>query len=159
MIHIIAAIARNGVIGNKGQLPWRLPADLRRFRQLTMGQTLVMGRRTFESIGRALPGRMTVVLSRGSFQPPEGVLVRESLEEALSDDGPRAHVFIAGGAEVYARAMRRAARLHLTRIDEDFEGDVFFPEWDEADYRLAMEERPEDAEVSFSYRFQTWVRK
>jgi thymidylate synthase len=128
-VTVVAAVARNGVIGRDGDLPWHLPEDLRRFKSLTMGHVLVMGRKTFESIGRPLPGRITIVVTRQAGWPaPEGVLVAGDLEAALQqaaalDDD----VFVVGGAEVYRQALGEADVLELTEVDAEPDGDVCFP--------------------------------
>lgn len=159
-ISIIAAMARNRVIGRGNSLPWRLPADLERFKRLTMGHCLLMGRKTFESIGRALPGRSTIVISRQREYSPPGVLVARSLDEALSFAAGRVkfkvdadEVFVAGGAQIYEQALPRAGRMYLTLIDADFEGDAFFPEFDESAWRVVSEER-HDATDGQPYAFR-----
>lgn len=133
-VTIVAAVARNGVIGVDGGLPWRLPEDMRRFKELTLGHVLVMGRRTYESIGRPLPGRTTVVVTRSPDWEAgaEGVLRAGDVEEALTlaaelDD----EVFVVGGAQVYAAALPLADRLELTEVEAEPAGDTFFPavEW------------------------------
>jgi len=160
MIHIVAAIARNGVIGAGNALPWRLPADLRQFKKLTMGHTLIMGRRTFASIGKALPGRTTIVISRGGFVAPEGVLVAASLEAALAKVPAGQETFVVGGAEIYALALPRADRLHLTRIGAEFAGDTRFPDWDSTRFALDhSEQHPADAEAPFEWELQHWSRR
>ncbi|MEQ8787046.1 MAG: dihydrofolate reductase [Pirellulaceae bacterium] len=137
-ISIIVAVSQNGVIGRDGDLPWRLSSDLRRFKQLTMGGCLVMGRRTFDSIGRVLPGRTSVVLTRGELPEMEGRLVVHSLDEALAScTGEEA--FIIGGGDVYRQALPRADRLYLTTVHADIEGDVRFPEVDQSQWRLVEE--------------------
>jgi dihydrofolate reductase len=132
-ISIIVAAAENGVIGRRGKLPWHLGNDLRRFKQLTMGHTIVMGRRTWESIGRPLPGRKTIVVSR---QPQyrvegEGVTVAPSLDDALriAEAAGENEVFIVGGAEIYRQALPRADRIYLTCVMAQvaIEGDTYFP--------------------------------
>src|SRR5215203_751915 len=136
-ISLIAAVAENGIIGRGGTLPWRLSDDLRRFKQLTMGQTIIMGRRTWESIGRALPGRRTVVVSRNSnFRTNiESVETTTSLDGALesADAAGDNEAFIIGGAELYRESLAAANRLYLTRVRSVVEGDTYFPEvpWDE----------------------------
>jgi dihydrofolate reductase len=141
-VSIIAAVARNGTIGIDNRLPWRLPADLRRFKSLTMGHHLIMGRRTFESVG-ALPGRTTIVVSRrGAAGAPPGVEVAPSVAEAL-DLARRAgedEAFVAGGGEIYRAALDYADRIYLTRIERSFAGDATFPdldpdEWHEVEAR------------------------
>ncbi len=128
---IIAAVGANGVIGNKGALPWRLPDDLRRFKALTMGHTLVMGRATYEAIGRPLPGRRTIVVTRQRAWSAPGVDVAHSVDEALLMAG-RGPVFVAGGGEIYRQCLDQADVLHLTLVDGDFEGDTWFPPVDPA---------------------------
>ncbi|HEV7514818.1 MAG TPA: dihydrofolate reductase, partial [Thermoanaerobaculia bacterium] len=130
-LQAIAAMAANRVIGDGNRLPWRLPEDLARFKRLTMGGTLILGRKTYESIGRPLPGRKMVVVSRQPGYAAEGVLVARSIEEALERAG-EGNVWIAGGAEIYRQALGKAERLYLTRIEAEFPGDAFFPEIDEA---------------------------
>ena len=133
---IVAAVGRNGVIGVDGRLPWRIPDDLARFKELTMGHSLVMGRATFESIGRPLPGRSTIVLTRRAGWSHEGVEVAKSLEEALASAAARSQdAFIAGGAEVYRSALDVADGMELTEVDAEPEGDTWFPEVDWSDWR------------------------
>lgn len=128
---IVAAVGRNGVIGVDGDLPWRIPEDMARFRELTMGQALVMGRATYESIGRPLPGRTTIVLTRSPDWSAEGVEVAASLEEAIDmAHGAGRDAFIAGGAAVYGDALGFADEMELTHVDAAPDGDTFFPEVD-----------------------------
>ncbi len=147
-ISLIAAVAADGAIGRDGDLPWRLPADLAHFKRLTMGHHLLMGRRTWESLGGVLPGRTMVVVTRNPAYEPgvPGVLTAHSLEEALEiaagDDEP----FVAGGAGLYAEALDVVDRMYLTRIDAEFEADVFFPVFDAGDWVLVEEERYEPDE-------------
>lgn len=148
---IVAAVGSNGVIGVDGALPWRIPEDLARFKQLTMGHALVMGRATFESIGRPLPGRTNIVLTRNPGWAHDGVVVAKSLSEAIDEAATRGQdAFIAGGAEVYREALDAADRMELTRVDEEPEGDTWFPEvnwsrWEET----AREEHPGFAFVTY----------
>lgn len=137
MIALIAAVAKNGVIGRDGDLPWRLSTDLKRFKALTLGHTLVMGRATYDSIGRPLPGRKTVVLTRNPDWRAEGVEVAHSVEAALDREG---EVFVAGGAQVYALSFPHAAVLHLSLVDAAPKGDTVFPEFDAAEWGVAEEE-------------------
>ena len=118
---------RNRLIGRDNALPWRLPADLAHFRNITMGKPVVMGRKTFESIGRPLPGRTNIVLTRSLDFSAEGVLVADSLESALDLAGDAAEVFVIGGGAVYEQALPQAQRLYLTLVDDEFEGDAWFP--------------------------------
>lgn len=154
----IVAMASNRCIGRDNTLPWRLPEDLRRFKQLTLGHTLVMGRKTYESIGRPLPGRTTLVVTRQTdWTAPAGVEVAHSLEEALAR-APGPEVFIAGGAQLYAQAMDRVRRLHLTRIDQAYAGDTFFPEVDLAAWRLLAEEPHPATATTPPFAFLTYER-
>lgn len=139
-ISLIAAVARNGVIGLDGGMPWHLPEELRHFKATTMGHPLVMGRRTFESIGRPLPGRRTVVVTRDpSWQHP-GVETAHSFAEAISLAGPADEVFVAGGAQVYAEALPFAHRLVLTEVHAEPEGDTWFPQWSPQEWREVSRE-------------------
>lgn len=159
-LYVIAAVASNGVIGSGNDLPWKLPPDLRYFQRTTRGHAMIMGRRTFESIGsKPLPGRPLVVISRTLQDPPAGVQVAGSVEEALAL-APGEVVFSAGGTEVFRRSIPLAARLYLTRIERDFPGDTYFPEVDFSAWHLAKEERhPAGDEADFAYRFEVWERR
>ncbi len=160
-LELIAAVAANGVIGRGGQLPWHLPDDLRHFKTLTMGHPVIMGRRTFESIGRALPGRTSIVVSTTLTEGlPAGVVPARSLDDAirlaLDTPGP---AFVIGGAALYAAAIPRVRIMHLTQLDEAVDGDVFFPPFERADWRLVHEVRHErDARHAISFRFCTYER-
>lgn len=129
ILHAIAAMSENRVIGNRGKIPWHLPEDFRWFKQQTMGGTLIMGRKTYESIGMPLPGRTTLVLSRSSPNFP-GVEISPSLDELLHRDLP-GPVYIAGGAEIYREALPYCADLFLTHIKGVYEGDTFFPPFEQ----------------------------
>lgn len=134
---LIAAVARNGVIGRDGDLPWRIPADLQFFKTATMGKPMIMGRRTFESIGKALPGRTNIVVTRSGDFTADDVEVAADFDQALAiaarqDAG---EVMVIGGGEIYAAAMARADRLYLTEVHLDAEGDVHFPQFDLAQWR------------------------
>jgi dihydrofolate reductase len=123
---LIAAVGNNGVIGRDNELPWRIREDLRRFKQLTLGHTLVMGRKTYDSIGRPLPGRTTVVVTRQPDWSAAGVLVAHSLDDALKLAGSN-DVYVAGGGQIYRQALPVADRLELTEVDQSPDGDVTFP--------------------------------
>jgi dihydrofolate reductase len=127
-LSVIAAVARNGIIGRGNALPWRLPEDLKRFKALTMGHHIVMGRRTYESLGRLLPGRTTVIVSRNSDYKVPGALVVGSLQQAIAACGNDPEIFVIGGEELYREALPLAQRLYLTEIDRDFDGDARFPD-------------------------------
>lgn len=130
LVSLIAAVDRNGLIGRQGKLPWHLPADLRYFQRTTMGHPIIMGSTTWRSIGRPLRGRTNVVVTRSGLVEAPGTVVVRSFEDALALGAAASakEVFVIGGAALYATAMPRANRIHLTRIDAVFEGDVYFPE-------------------------------
>ena len=157
-VWIIAAISDNNVIGNGNALPWRSPEDLARFKALTLGNTLIMGRKTFESIGRPLPGRTTVVLTRrGDFAAP-GVLVAHDLKAALSlVQGSNA--FVAGGADVYRQFLPVASKLFLTRVHGVYDGDTYFPPFDAAEWSLASSQPSSRGAATPSITFEIYERK
>lgn len=129
-ISLIAAMSQNRVIGRNGQLPWRLPADLQHFKQLTTGHTLIMGRKTFESVGKALPNRTNLVLSRQPNYSAANIEVFTTLADALAAVNPdEVEVFVVGGGEIYAQALPLADRIYLTVVHQSFEGDAFFPDF------------------------------
>lgn len=139
-IAIIAAMSRNRVIGKGGVIPWHIPADLRRFRELTLGHTVVMGRKTFESIGRPLPGRRNVVVTGQAGYLPEGAVVVHSLMEAIASSDPAEELFICGGSEIYRQSLPLCAKIYLTVIDLDIAGDRYFPPVPAADFREVSRE-------------------
>ena len=161
-ISLIAALDRRRGIGKDNQLPWRLPGDLKRFRELTMGHHLIVGRKTYESIGKPLPGRTLIVVTRNKTYQAEGCTVVHSLADALALAGSHgeSEAFIGGGAELYAQALALADRLYLTRVDAEVEADTFFPAWDEQAWTL-VEERthPADENHASPFTFQTLQRK
>ena len=140
-ISIIVAVGANGVIGSDGQLPWRLPEDLKRFRALTMGHAMVMGRRTFDSIGRPLPGRRSIVVSRQRDLEIEGATVTSSLDAAIAAAGNDPEVFVIGGGEIYAASLSTADRLLVTEVDASPDGDTHFPTIDATIWRESARER------------------
>ncbi|MFQ5766492.1 MAG: dihydrofolate reductase [Acidobacteriota bacterium] len=159
-LSIIAAVAGNGVIGRQGRMPWHLPMDLARFRKLTMGHHLLMGRRTFQSIGRPLDGRTTVVISRGLASPPPGVLVARSLKAAVQLAAADPQPFVAGGGLIYAQALPLADALYLTQVDWQGEGDTFFPHRDPDEWVLvAREEHPADGKNRYACSFEIFQRR
>ena len=139
-VNLIVARARNGVIGRGGTLPWHLPEDLRHFKRSTLGHPIVMGRKTWESIGRALPGRRSIVLTRNPRFSAPGCETAGSLAQALAMCEGAAEVFVIGGAQLFAEALPLAQRLVVTEIDADFEGDTFFPPFDPAAWRQTARE-------------------
>lgn len=157
---LIAAMASNRVIGADGGMPWHIPGDLRWFKQQTLDKPILMGRRTFDSIGRALPGRRNLVLSRDpralTAQGIEGVT---SLEAALEQAQDAPELMIIGGAQLYALTLPIASRLIVTRIDRAYDGDTFFPEVDWSDWTLMEEQSVLGDEHTPPHRFMTWQRK
>jgi dihydrofolate reductase len=137
-VSIVVAVSENGVIGVDNKLPWRIPEDLARFKKITMGNTLLMGRKTFESIGRALPGRTSLVLTRDrEYSPPEGVLVAHEIEEAM-EKAPGPEIFVVGGAEIYGQLLPRTDRIYLTRVRGYYEGDTYFRGLDQSQWTLSQ---------------------
>jgi dihydrofolate reductase len=158
-ISLIVAMSRNRVIGRDNALPWRLPADLARFKRITMGHHLIMGRKTWDSLGRPLPDRTTIVLSgRPGFAPP-GAIAASSLDGALGRCAGD-EVFVAGGAEVFRAALPRADRIYMTLIHADISGDTHFPEFDESEWAVtSREEHPADERNPHAYTFLIYDRK
>lgn len=153
---IIAAVARNGVIGRDNRLIWHLPDDLKRFKALTMGHAIVMGRKTFESLPKVLPGRAHYVLTgQRDYAAPAGVTVAHSVEDLLAAL-PEGENFVIGGAALYAELLPRADRLLLTEIDRDYEGDAVFPAFDRSVWTVTEEEA---GTGDIPHRFVTYVRK
>jgi len=161
-LSLLAAVSENRVIGRAGELPWRLPDELAYVKRTTLGHTLVMGRKTYESIGRPLPGRTSIVITRNSdYAPHPDVVVVSDLDAALAAARERgeSEVFVFGGEAVYALALPRADRLYLTRVQAEVEGDAFFPELDESEWTLREEEHhPADERHAFAFTFQVLDR-
>ncbi|WP_372866540.1 dihydrofolate reductase [Pseudomonas sp.] len=161
---LIAALAQNRVIGRDNQLPWHLPADLKHFKALTLGKPIIMGRKTWDSLGRPLPGRLNLVVSRQPSLQFEGAEVFASLEAAIvrAEQWAREQgvdeLMLIGGAQLYQQALPLAARLYLTRVDISPEGDAWFPEFDAAWQRTAAETFAPLAQ-SPAYTFETWTRR
>jgi dihydrofolate reductase len=141
-VSLIVAMARHGVIGRDNALPWRLPEDLKRFKSLTMGHPIIMGRKTYESIGRPLPGRTNIVLTRLAGFAAPGCTVVGSPEAAIAACGDAAEAFVIGGAEIYRAFLDHASRLDVTEIDADIPGDTFFPDFDRSQWRESARETP-----------------
>jgi dihydrofolate reductase len=157
-LSLIVAMAQKGVIGLNNTLPWHLPEDLKRFRALTMGHHIIMGRKTYESLNRLLPGRTTVIVTRNVDYKVEGAIVVHSLAEAVEACVGDTEAFLIGGAELYQQGMALADKLYITRIDAEFAGDAFFPEWDIQQWQL-QDEDAHIAENGLAYRYQTWLRQ
>ena len=158
-IIIIAAVARNRAIGLDNRLLWRLPEDLKRFKALTMGYPILMGRKTYESLGRPLPGRRNLVVSRNPDCRLEGVEVLGSLDAAIAACADANKVFVIGGAEIYAQALDIADMLDLTEVDDSPRADAFFPVYDGEQWRETGRESHEDPDSHIRYDFVTYRRK
>ncbi len=167
-VALIAARSENDVIGHDGKIPWHLPADLKRFKALTTGHVIIMGRKTFESIGRPLPDRLTVVISRDTSYTSPGVTVVNSPEAALAyaeqglltlgrrDGG---EIFVVGGAEIYRLALPFAERMYLTRVHAVVRGSTLFPEFSMEEWTMTESERHSaDAKNEYDYTFEVWER-
>ena len=156
----VVAVSSNNAIGKDNKLPWHLPADLKFFKSLTTGHHIIMGRKTFESFGKPLPNRTSVVITRQKNYNPEGCVVVHSLEEALKVAFDEKEAFIIGGAEIFKVAMPIADRIYLTRIKEIFEGDTFFPELDEEQWLLKEKQDFEsDEKNKYAYSFCIYERR
>ena len=156
---MIAAMAKGRVIGLDNKMPWHLPADLQFFKKTTLGSPIIMGRKTYDSIGRPLPGRLNIVLSRDKKLSIEGCSVVHSLEQALQTAKGADEVFITGGAHLYNKFLADADRLYLTLIDEDFEGDTFFPDYTQYQWReIDRVENSADEKNPYPYTFLTLDR-
>ena len=159
MLSIIVAVADNGVIGNSNQLPWRLPDDLKRFKALSLGKPIVMGRKTYDSIGRPLPGRLNVVISRQPGLEIPGCSVVTSIDEAIAAARPAPEIVIVGGADIYRQVLPRVQVIHLTRVHANVDGDVLFPELKEREWReVAKEYHPADERHAHAFTFSTLER-
>jgi dihydrofolate reductase len=159
VISIIVAMARNRVIGAGGRIPWHLPEELKRFKRLTLGHHIVMGRKTWESIGRLLPGRSTVIVTRQRGYRVPGAKVVHSLDEAIAACGRDEEIFVIGGAELYAQALGRAGRLYLTTVDAEVAGDTLMPEVTTGEWReVAAQAFAVDERHPYSFRCVTYER-
>jgi dihydrofolate reductase len=155
LLSLIVAMDRNRLIGRGNALPWHLPADLKHFKSITMGKPIVMGRKTFESIGKPLPGRRNIVISRNADYQAAGCDVVTSLDAALKVAGNVDEIMIIGGTQIFRESFARAQRIYLTLIDAEFEGDAWFPEYDAKQWKVSAEEkhRYQDGDAEFEYRF------
>ena len=162
IVSIIAAMDKERGIGVNNKLPWRLSADLKRFRELTMGHHIIVGRKTFESIGKPLPGRQMIVVTRDRSYEAEGCEVVHSIEDAmkLSRDRGESEVFICGGAEIYAQSIEVADRMYLTLVDAEVAADTFFPEFDVREWsERESVYQPADEKNQYSFTFKILIRK
>jgi dihydrofolate reductase len=159
-LSLIVAMATNRTIGINKQMPWHLSADLKKFKKITMGHPIIMGRKTFESIGRPLPGRQNIIISRDVNYQQEGCLIFNGLDAAVQYCSDQDEVFVIGGATLYEVTLERADRLYITQINQAFEGDTWFPEIDIEDWQeVAREDINNDASVDFKYSFIRYDRK
>ncbi|MBR6379119.1 MAG: dihydrofolate reductase [Fibrobacter sp.] len=160
LVSAIVAVSENNVIGRDGHLPWHLSADLKRFKAITTGHSIILGRKNYDDIGRPLPNRTNYVLTRQeNFQAP-GCIVCSSLEAALAkaEAAGETECFIIGGAAVYREAMPKVKKLYLTKVLSNVEGDVFFPEWGDGWRKVNEEKFPSDEKNDFETMFQVWER-
>ncbi len=159
IISLIAAMAHNRVIGNQNQLPWHLPADLQHFKALTLGKPIIMGRKTYDAIGRPLPQRQNIVLTTRTDRAVEGVVFVTSWEQALEACGSADEVMVIGGGQLYTQVLPLASRLYLTFIDADIHGDAFFPAWSGAEWQEVHRlVRAADEKNSYDLEFVTLLR-
>lgn len=161
MISLIVAMDKNRVIGVENKLPWHLPADLKRFKDLTLGHHIVMGRKTFESIGKPLPGRTNVVITRQSDYRPQGCTVVHSLEAAMMTSQGDSEVFIIGGGELFKQALSFADKVYVTLIDTAVpRGDAYFPDLEKSNWQLLEKTECEpDGKNKFKYSYLTYLKK
>jgi dihydrofolate reductase len=159
-LELVLAVAENDVIGRGNQLPWHLPADLRHFKSLTLGKPVLMGRRTYESIGKALPGRTNIVLSRSAEFSPSDCVVVKTLDDARVAAGARSALMVIGGADIYRQCLPLASRIHLTLVHAQIEdGDTLFAGWRDAEWDASSRERHEaDDKNAYAYSFITLER-
>ena len=158
-VSMVVAVSANNVIGNRGRLPWHLPEDLKRFKALTLGKPVIMGRLTHEAIGRALPGRRNIVLTSDEHYRSSDCLIASTPDEAMELAADADEVMIIGGAYVYREFMPITGRIYLTRVHASIEGDAFFPELDPRQWRVSVsEELPADGERPYACTFQTLDR-
>ena len=157
---LIVAMAGNRTIGIDNALPWRIPEDLRRFKALTMGHHMIMGRKTFDSIGKPLPGRTTIVVTRNRELHIEGCIIAHSLPKAIDVCSGDEEIFVVGGAELYAQALPLADTLYLTEIQKDVKGDAHFPELDRTEWQeISREKRHQETPQPLEYDFVTYRRR
>jgi dihydrofolate reductase len=160
MIILIAAIAQNNALGLNNKMIWHLPNDFKRFKSLTTGNHIVMGRKTFESLPKMLPNRTHVVISRQESFKPEGCIMAKNIEDAIAKCPIESDIYIIGGGEIYKQTLSIAHKLELTRVHHDFEADVFFPEIDSNDWELITNENFEaDEKHQYGYSFETYSKK
>jgi dihydrofolate reductase len=157
-LSIIVAVAKNRVIGINNTLPWHLPEDLKRFRALTMGHHIIMGRKTYDSLGRLLPGRTTVIVTRNTDYKVEGAIIAHSLHDAITLCKADDEVFLIGGAELYQEGLKLSSKLYITEIALDVEGDAYFPEYSADEWQESSSEA-HVSEQGLAFNYVTYVRK
>jgi dihydrofolate reductase len=159
-VTLIVAVADSGAIGRDNTLPWHLPEDLKRFKRLTMGKPIVMGRKTYESIGKPLPGRRNIVLTRDANYRREGVTVVHDADAAMRAAAEAAEIMVIGGADLFRLFLPRAGRVHLTRVHGDIEGDVMWPELDKREWSAVEREvHAADERHAWSMTFEVWEKR
>lgn len=160
MIILIAAAAENNALGKNNELVWHLPDDFKRFKQLTSGHHIIMGRKTFESFPKPLPNRTHIVITRQKNYLPEGCIVVDSMKKALEECPENEAIYIIGGGEIYHLGLPFANKIELTRVHDTFEADAFFPEINSEEWDLVTDEfHSKDAKHNFDYSYQTYTRK
>lgn len=162
IISLIVAAANNNAIGKNGQMPWHLPGDMKHFKNITWGMPVIMGRKTFESLGKALPGRKNIVITRQTNWNADGAVIVKNLEDALfvAKQTDAKEVFVIGGGEIYRLAFEKTKRIYLTRVKAEPEGDTFFPQLDPKEWRLVnQQDHDADEKNKYAYSFQVWERK
>jgi len=157
-LSIIVAVAKNRVIGINNTLPWHLPEDLKRFRALTMGHHIIMGRKTYESLGRLLPGRTTVIVTRNQDYKVEGALIASSLESAITLCKDDDEIFLIGGAELYQDGLRLSSKLYITELDLQVDGDAHFPQYPAEEWQQVLRET-HISEQGLTFSYVTYQRK
>ncbi len=159
-LSLIVAMSQNRVIGHEGDLPWKLSSDLKRFKSITMGHAIIMGRKTYDSIGRLLPGRTTVIVTRQQDFDVPGATIVHSLGEAIQATAGDEEAFVTGGSEIFAAAMDKVDKIYLTLVLHDVHGDCFFPEFDESQWEiLSSENIKQDAKNQYATQFIVYQRK
>ena len=158
-VSIIVAFANNRAIGIKNQLPWKLPSDLKHFKEITTGKPIIMGRKTYESIGRPLPDRKNIVLTRLKHFEIPGCVIAHSLEEAFAKAEDAEEVFVIGGATLYNEALPFANKMYVTQVHADVEGDAYFPAWDKSQWQeVSREDYDADEKNEYPYSFLIYSR-
>lgn len=160
MVILIAAAAENNALGKNNQLVWHLPDDFKRFKQLTSGHHIIMGRKTFESFPKPLPNRTHIIITRQQNYSPQDGIVVNSMESAMNMASKEENIFVIGGGEIYQLALPFADKIELTRVHQTFEADAFFPEINPDEWELASEEfHSKDKNHTFDFSYQTYIRK